>query len=120
MRYEIPLIEFKSIDFKGHISRRDYNERYNKPSPEVEIPEAGEYLWGWFFEVSDAVGRLRDGVCHPIPPSEWVAWHTISEHIVYRWEFAILMAMDVAYCGAFNNELADKRLREAPPTGKQG
>lgn len=80
-----------------------------RPVPDLDIAENQEYLWTWYFDVSDRLGRVRDGVCDPIPPSEWLAWKELTGHIVYRWEFAILCAMDAAYCNTLNRELSDKR-----------
>lgn len=42
----------------------------------------------------------------PIPPSEFRAWREITGNIVYPAEYAILCAMDVAYCDEMNKELA--------------
>ena len=57
--------------------------------------------------------RVLEGVCAPIPPSEWVAWREITANIVYAWEFDILAAMDVAFCDEVNKELEAKRAAQA-------
>lgn len=73
---------------------------------------AGQHVWEWYFDISEALVRIRDGVCIPIPPSEFVAWKEATGTIVHPHEYAILQAMDAAYCNEMNRELADHRERE--------
>jgi hypothetical protein len=89
-------------------TRRERNERFGKPelSPPLRYPDAGAYLWGWYFDLSQRLRRVRDGVCEPIPPSEYEAWARLTDNIVYPHEYAILAAMDAAYCEEMNKELA--------------
>jgi len=77
------------------------------------VPPAGEHLWEWYFDAARRVRRITEGVCTPIPPSEWVAWRQITANVVYAWEFDILAAMDVAFCDEVNKELDAKRAAEA-------
>jgi hypothetical protein len=70
------------------------------------------YLWNWYFDLSGSLRRVCDGICQPIPPSEFLAWKEASDVIVYPHEYAILRAMDRAYCEASNAELADARTRQ--------
>jgi hypothetical protein len=109
-------------------TRRERNKRYEQAhlSPPLEIPSVGAYLWEWYFDLSQRLRRVRDGVCEPIPPSEYEAWQRITGNIVYRHEYAILWAMDAAYCDEMNTELAayQERLKEkaessAPPTPRR-
>lgn len=81
--------------------------------PLLDIPDAGEYLWEWFFGIAGRVRRVVEGVCGPIPPSEFLAWATLTDNIVYPWEYGILTAMDVAFCDETNKELADRRALDA-------
>lgn len=86
------------------------------------MPEAGEYLWDWYGDVSKRFVRVRDGVCLPIPPSEWLAWRDLTGNIVYSWEFDILHSMDVAFCDETNKEEMAKRAIDAdrpPEAGRQ-
>jgi hypothetical protein len=55
--------------------------------------------------------RVRDGLCSPIPPTEYLAWREATGNIVYSAEYAILCAMDDAYCEAMSEELEDMRMR---------
>ena len=64
-------------------------------------------------DVDRRVGRMRDGACHPVPPSEWLAWARITGNIVRTWEFEALANMDVAYCATVNGELENRREVEA-------
>ena len=97
VRYETP-------DENGE-TRRDRNENFNAPSPEFEIPEGGEYLWNWYFEISDSLRRIDDGVCFPMPPSEIIAWKNLTDRVVTTDEYAILRAMDAVFCEETNKEL---------------
>jgi hypothetical protein len=56
--------------------------------------------------------RVRGGVCEPLPPSEFEAWATMSGNIVYPREYAILRAVDRAFCAETNAELADYQARQ--------
>lgn len=62
--------------------------------------------------------RIVDGACHKVPPSEWLAWQSLTGHVVYSWEFAILAAMDHAYCAAVNEEIRIGRVMEEQARGK--
>ena len=78
------------------------------------IPVGGAHLWEWYFALSGCFKRVHDGSCIPIPPSEFVAWTQATGHIVYPAEYAILRAMDAAFCEETNKELADYRKRLEP------
>lgn len=119
VRYDTRLFLHKSVDGEAVLTRRENNARFGKPSPEVDVPEVGEYLWDWFFDVDARIARIQDGECRPIPPSEWLAWVTVTGNIVRRWELGILTALDLAYCKALNIELEEKRQREASPNRKK-
>lgn len=79
------------------------------------LSDLGNTLWRWYFEVSDGLRRARDGAAEPIPPSEWLAWKSLTRNIVYPEEYAILRAMDTAYCDELGKELTafHERQREA-------
>ncbi len=64
-------------------------------------------------DITVRLHRVFDGVCRPIPPSEWIAWQTLTHHIVYPWEYDILAAMDVAFCEETDKELDAKRAADA-------
>jgi len=99
---------------EGGETRRERNDRFGHESPPLEYPFAAAHLWEWYFDLSQRLRRVRDGVCEPIPPSEFEAWQRLTGNIVYRHEYAILAAMDAAYCDEMNKELADyqERMRE--------
>ena len=98
-------------DEKGQ-TRRERNDQFGEPAPPLIVPQSGQYLWEWYFDLTDSIRRIRDGVCEPFPPSEYMAWRHATGNIVYAHEYAILRAMDGAYCTEMNNELADYRERE--------
>jgi hypothetical protein len=91
------------------LSRRDGYARFDQEAPPLDIPDGCEHVWEWFMQVSATVGRGHDGVCDPIPPSEWLAWRTLTGEIVHPWEQEALFAMDVAFCSEMNKELEAKR-----------
>ena len=91
------------------LSRRDWYPRFAKEAPTLEIPPAGQYLWDWYMDITRRVRRVADGVCGPIPPSDWLGWQQITGNIVYPWEYDILAAMDVAFCDEMNKELDARR-----------
>lgn len=95
--------------------RRDRNAKHDKDSPEFAVPVEGVYLWQWYQQISDSLQRVIDGVCRPIPPSEFVAWQSMSRNIVNHVEYDILRKMDKAYCDEMNIELKNynERLDEA-------
>jgi hypothetical protein len=98
-------------------TRRERNERFEQPSPELIIPDGGQYLWDWYHELAEGVGRINDGVCRPIPWGEYLAWAKVSGSIVRTDEYAILRAMDASFCDEMNKELQAYQERLRDPTG---
>lgn len=82
-------------------------------APPLIIPETGRYIWDWFFDLRGSIRRVRDNVCEPYPPTEFLAWATMSGAIVRAREWVILRAMDGAYCEAMNAELVAYQERQA-------
>lgn len=89
------------------------------PSPELIIPDGGEYLWQWYHDISSCVGRISDGICRPILPSEYLAWANMADLIVRPEEYAILRAMDASFCAETNKELQAFHERLRAPTGNE-
>lgn len=98
-------------------TRRDRNEAFGVITPRLTVPPVGVYMWDWYFELSQALIRVRDGVCVPIPPTEFVAWRTASGEYVDAWEYNILREMDIAYCDEMTKELADYAARQRDRQG---
>lgn len=110
------------------ITRRDKYEHSGledhpdvEPPPELEIPDWCEYLWEIYHEISDGVERIVDGVCIPIPWSEFLAWQTLTERVVTPREYAILRSIDNAFCSETNVELEAyrERIKPTPPGNTQ-
>jgi len=80
--------------------------------PDVEVPPEGDELWGWYWSISNRLRRVQDGVCLPVPPSEFLAWCTATGTIIYAVEYDILCGMDEAFCTEMNSELQDYRVRQ--------
>ncbi len=107
VRYDLP-------DEKGG-TRRERAESFGddvEQAPDFEVPTNGQYLWDWYFALSNRLRRVHDGVCSPIPPSEFLAWCQASGTIVYPAEYDILAAMDDMFCEEMNKELRDYRTRQ--------
>ena len=85
----------------------------DEKNQEPEVPTAGTHLWEWFFDINERISRSDlDRGCRRLPPTEWVAWGTLTGHVVYSWEYDILAAMDAAYCSAVNEEIEAGRALE--------
>lgn len=120
-RYDTPWRKFE-VEGRGTtmLTRREAYPRFNQEAPPLEIPEGCEHVWDWFAQVSGTVGRVRDGVCDPIPPSEWLAWRNLTGEIVHSWEQEALFAMDIAFCDEMNKELEAKRLAHQDEMNQRG
>lgn len=105
------FVRYEQPDERG-ITRRDRNESFRQPAPEFIIPDGGEYLWNWYHEISDSLRRVNDGVCFPIPWTEYIAWAQVTRQIVNSEEYAILRSIDVDFCDEMNKELEAYRERE--------
>lgn len=86
-------------------TRAERHERFNKDVPEFDIPDAGQYLWDWYFEISKLTVRVVDGQALPLTWDNLEGWARIVGKPVSADEFAILRAMDTAYCEALTGEL---------------
>lgn len=104
-------VRYYTEDERGEL-RKDRNDNVDIPTPELIVPLSGSYIWNWYFDLSTSIRRVRDGVCEPIPPSEFTHWRDNTGHIVYPSEYAILRAMDRAYCAEMNVELSSYSTRE--------
>ena len=94
-------------------TRRKRNERVGIYTPKFEIPENGFYLWEWFNELSNSVSRIDfNGYYCCIPPSEFLAWSTLTGNNLTSEEYEILKAMDSVFCKELNAEITSKRARE--------
>lgn len=70
------------------------------------------HIWQWYFEISQFFTRIKDDRCHPIAPSEFVAWRDLTQNEIHDYEFEMLINMDRAYCRTMNIELRDFNIRE--------
>lgn len=100
-------------DEKGE-TRRERFDRFGveNDSPTFTVPDECWHIWLWYWTISGRVRRVRDGVCEPIPPSEFLAWCEASDTIVRAPEYAILCAMDDVFCEEMNKEITDYRIRQ--------
>lgn len=106
-------IRYNTPDHHGK-TRADRNEAFAHAhlTPEFEIPEAGEYLWDWFFEFIEAGRHIDDGVPVSPPWSEYLAFAEVTGRIVRTAEYAILRDMHATWRKAMGVELAENRARK--------
>lgn len=90
----------------------------NKQYCDDHVPEAYRYLWDLYFTLSGQLQRVRDGVCSPVPPSELLAWSTLTGTSFDPLEYAIVSRIDAAYCQEVN-ALIDKN-RKSAQNNQQG
>lgn len=101
IRYDIP-------DEKDE-TRRDRNERAEIESPPLLIPEAGEYLFDLYFDISDCFTRVKDGLVSKITPSEFMAYSTLTGLEISPFEYSALRAMDNEFCKETQLEINARR-----------
>lgn len=88
-------------------------------TPPLIVPELGKYLWDWYGQINSAVSRIHDGVCKLIPPSEYLAWFTLSDVLVSPKEYDILQSMDIVYCEETNKEFQSQRNKREEEMARQ-
>lgn len=93
-------------------TRRARNERVGFDSPDLIIPEEGMYLWDWYTLLNKSVFRVQDGYYHPIAPTEFQAWSSLTGNLINPVEYEILQSMDYVFCEEMNNEIRSKNERE--------
>jgi hypothetical protein len=89
-------------------------------APTIEIPDEYVRHWLMFFRISNQVSRIREGVCGRIPPSEYLAWSSLSKVELSQDDYDLLVDMDEAFCIAMNAELEDRRPKPDDPKPKAG
>ncbi|MBZ3690984.1 phage tail assembly chaperone [Phyllobacterium calauticae] len=109
VRYELP-------DENGE-TRRERNTRFNADSPIITIEDTIQYLWDWFWEMSDSRSSGMNGP-NPISHQDLMAWCQFSGNILLREEWRILTAMDNTYREAIAIENKEQAERQKEKTGK--
>lgn len=104
-------VRYDTKDENGE-TRRERNEKFDADSPSLDIPDEGLYLWQWFWNLATWFKRVRSGSAEIIVPSEMEAWANLNGVEVRPAEFAILHAMDMAFCEATNVEISEWRERD--------
>ena len=106
-RYDLP----KEGDEEN--TRRKLNERVGVFTPAFEIPKAGMYLWKWFIDLNNSISRVDfNGYYCSIPPSEFLAWSTLTKNYLTPEEFDILKSMDGVFCKELNADINSDRARK--------
>ena len=93
-------------DEKGE-TRRQRNERFGAPSPEVEIPHQLLHVWDWFWELS---ARRRSGP-EALTFADIGEWSRLRQVDLQPIEVEFLMAMDDAYLKAVREDQEAARQR---------
>lgn len=89
----------------GGRTRREYNEQFGQPVPDVYYDLDFQYIWEWFWELNSGVNRDGDGHCRKISWADYDGWESQTETIVRADERAILRAMDDAFVKEMNAEI---------------
>ena len=66
---------------------------------EPEIPDGGELLWEWFWEMASGRGSSGFGP-QPLSWQDMVAWASISGIELQPWQAVIIRSMDRAWLAA--------------------
>ena len=105
---------------KNGETRADRNARFGQDevTPEWSVPDGGQYLFDWFEEISSGHNRVSNDRIYRITWVEFAAWQQVSGNVVYPHEFAILRAMDNAYCEALEGELQYQKVRAQEEAAK--
>ena len=100
-------VRYDQPDENGN-TRRERNEQFGQDhlTPELELDEVAQHYLNLYYRLSNRLKRVEDGNCSPIPPSEFLAWVTLTGVIVLPWEYDMLSQMDLAFCEEMNAELA--------------
>lgn len=103
-------------------TRRERNERFgiSVDEKDPDLSPASELLWSSYWSLSSRLRRVRDGVCEPVPPSEFLAWCRVTGTIFRPIEYDIFCAMDAAFCSAMNEELEALQIRKAEKANDNG
>lgn len=99
-------VRYDMADESGE-TRRQRNARFEQVTPDVDVPEQGEHVWQWFWELSDRRKSGPEAINH----ADVDAWQRLGAHDVLPEEVAMVMAMDDAYMRAVREEQAAQRAR---------
>lgn len=105
------MIRYDTPDEKG-VTRRERNENFGYDSPSPDVSAAGQYLWDWYFEISDRLRRVIENQAVPISHADIHGWISINGIQIRRTEIEILYKMDDSYCEEVNLELKAYAERE--------
>jgi hypothetical protein len=73
------------------------------------MPEGGEYLIAWFWDINSGVDRAGDGFCRPITWADYMGWQSMTGEIVHPFEFDILRDIDTAFVSEMTKEIQAAR-----------
>jgi hypothetical protein len=83
-------------------TRRQRNEKFGQPAPDVQIPAEGAHVWHWFWSLSN---RRRSGP-EPLSYAEVGEWQRLTHTPIRSEEVEMLMRMDDAYLAEVRKEQA--------------
>lgn len=88
-------------------TRRTRNERFGELSPEVRVPDRGEHIWDWFWQLS---ARRRSGP-EALTFADVGEWCRLLLVDPLPQEVEMLMAMDDTYLKAVREDQAAAQQR---------
>lgn len=74
-------------------------------TPEWDVPPEGQYIYDWYCDIERGINRVVGGAVKRFTWQDLEAWRNLSGNLVRPNEFAIIKAMDLAYCEALEGEL---------------
>ena len=92
-------------------TRANRNEKFGQED-EIkypDVPDHFEYIWEWFWELTDAGRHVYDGVAVSLSYSELTAWITGLDQIVTHEEKKIIIKMSQAWSDEMNEEIQSQR-----------
>lgn len=116
MRYDT----LRDFGGKEKETRRAYNERFGQPAgPAIEIPDAGDYIWEWFWSLSGRRGFVDSGML-PLSFTEIDAWARRMRIRVTPDEIEVMTKMDdmMLATHAEEAEIARERAQAQAPRPK--
>jgi hypothetical protein len=106
-------IKYDTPDFHGYTQRRIAELIDFYGTPQVVIPEHGEYLWNWFWDIVSPASYIRDGEALTLTHNELRCWQQNMGLKVRPFEFDCLMQMSRAWSRAMSVELTKIREQQA-------
>jgi hypothetical protein len=104
-------VRYHTPDDDG-VTRAERNAEFDMAdlTPQIEPPEDGFHIWGWFWDLSACRSGGMNGP-NPISYTELEAWARMTCTVLEPEEVDALRSMDRAFMQAYAREMADQQKR---------